>query len=69
MSWIGDGWCDNGIVYHVDCTQCEHFTNAEGVFDGGDCDDGNLVFEASIPFQNIYRQNHSEDSDASNSSN
>jgi len=37
--WVGDGWCDNGIVYHVDCTNCEHFTDADGVFDGGDCDE------------------------------
>eukprot|EP00493_Phyllostaurus_siculus_P020282 UN20607 len=39
IQWVGDGWCDNGIVYHVDCTQCEHFTDADGVFDGGDCDE------------------------------
>merc|ERR1719285_1319491 len=25
--WVGDGWCDDGIVYHVDCTKCEHFTD------------------------------------------
>lgn len=43
MSWVGDGWCDNGIVYHVDCTQCEHFTDAKGVFDGGDCDGESAV--------------------------
>ena len=45
--WVGDGWCDNGIVYHVDCTKCEHFTDADGVFDGGDCDEGNLIFESN----------------------
>jgi CCR4-NOT transcriptional regulation complex NOT5 subunit len=37
--WVGDGWCDDGIVYHVDCTKCEHFIDADGVFDGGDCDE------------------------------
>merc|ERR1719285_1138189 len=29
--WVGDGWCDDGVLYHVDCTPCEHFTDADGV--------------------------------------
>ena len=41
---IGDGNCDNGR-YHVDCTLCVTFIDADGVFDGGDCNSGNIYMK------------------------